>query len=241
MRCKKIFPLLILLMSLFSTLKSQTVDEVITNYIKFTGGVHNWKAIRSMVTTGMYDYGGIEFPFKTYAKRPDLYKVLVSSKGKYFAQAYDGKEGWKIDAFKNETEKTILTGKAATTLTNEADVELENPFINYQQKGHHAELQGRDTVKGQYCYKVVFTRNNGAVETYFFTTDHFKLIKKIADAKNAELENAVLDTWYSDYRTVGGIKLPFKTVYQAGEQMILTVTVKKVSMNVSIPDSEFKR
>src|SRR5688572_19822416 len=123
-------------------IKAQTVDEVISNYIEFIGGEKQWKTIRTMVTSGIYNYGGIEFPFTAYSKAPNLYKFVVPFNGKYYAQAFDGKQGWKIDAFKNETKKTQLTGKPALAMANEADVELESPFIDYQKKGHQAILEG---------------------------------------------------------------------------------------------------
>ena len=60
---------------------------------------------------------------------------------------------------------------------NEADVDLESPFINYRQKGHHAVLQRVDTVEGSACFKVVFTRKNGSIEKYYFKCSNFELVK----------------------------------------------------------------
>ena len=114
--------------------KSQSTDEIIAKYIAFTGGVQRWKKIKSITSSGTYNYGGMEFPFKAWSKAPDLYKYEVTANGKSFNQAYDGREGWKIDGFKDETQKTILTGKQATAMANESDVELESPFADYQKK-----------------------------------------------------------------------------------------------------------
>jgi hypothetical protein len=163
------------------------VDDVITKYIDFTGGASNWKKVHTIATSGTYNYNGIEFPFTAYSKAPNLYKFIVPFEGKYFAQAFDGKSGWKIDAFKGETNKTMLTGKDALAMMNEADVELESKFINYQQKGHQAILQGIDTVEGAPCFKVKFTLKNGGIETYYFKRSNFELVKKQAPSKNAEL------------------------------------------------------
>src|SRR4029078_6998147 len=88
------------LLSAPSFSQAQTADEIISNYISFTGGTENWKKINSITTSGIYNYGGIEFPFQPWSKAPDLYKYIVRSNGKYFAQAYDGTKGWKIDVFK---------------------------------------------------------------------------------------------------------------------------------------------
>src|SRR4051794_17665119 len=80
--------------------KAQNVDEIFSKYIEFTGGESGWKKVKTIVSSGTYNYGGIVFPFKAYSKAPNLYKYVVPYKGKYFAQAFNGSTGWKIDAFK---------------------------------------------------------------------------------------------------------------------------------------------
>ncbi len=233
----------LLLFSLVSfyalNLKAQTAGQVISNYIQYIGGEKKWESINTIKTSGIYNYGGIEFPFTTYSKAPNLYKFIVPYNGKYYAQAFNGKTGWKIDAFKNQTKRTLLTGKPALALANEADVELESPLINYIKKGHTATLQGKDTVGGTTCYKIIFTKKNGETETYFFDATTFALIKKQAIAKNEEMENKMLDTYYSDYREINDVKIPFKTISKAGDQTILTITINKIELNGPIPRTEF--
>jgi len=223
------------------SIKAQTVDSIISNYITFIGGEQQWKTIHTIITSGIYNYGGIEFPFTAYSKAPNLYKFVVPFNGKYYAQAFDGKQGWKIDAFKNETKKTLLTGKPALAMANEADVELESPFINYQKKGHQAILEGKDTVNAIMCFKVKFIRSNSETETYFFDSNNFGLIKKIAVSKNAEMQNAMLNTFYSDYHEVNGLKIPYKSISKTDDgQTILTITLNKIEINIPLPDTEFQ-
>jgi len=221
-------------------LQAQTVETIIANYIDFTGGVQQWKKIGSIVSSGTYNYGGIEFPFEAYSKAPDLYKYIVSSNGKYFAQAFDGKQGWKIDGFKDEATKTILNGKEARAMANEADVELESPFINYKEKGYVATLEGKDSIGKILCYTIKLISKSNDTATYFFSTNDFSLLKKQAVAKNAELDNSLLDTYYSDYTTIERIKFPFKMISKIGDQPILTITIKKLQLNTAIADSSFK-
>jgi hypothetical protein len=230
----------LLMFSVSVALKAQTVETVITNYINFIGGGQQWKKINSIVSSGTYNYGGMEFPFDSYSKAPDLYKYVVSTNGKFFAQAFDGKQGWKIDGFKGETTKTILNGKEARSMANEADVELENVFINYKEKGYSALLEGKDSVGNILCYKVKLISEGNDTSTYFFSVNDFSLLKKQAVSKNEELDKSMLDTYYSDYTTVEGIKFPFKMVSKVGDQTILTITIKKLQLNAAIDDNIFK-
>src|SRR5215204_368675 len=167
MRCKEsVFFFILFVFSLVA--RSQTADQVISKYIAFIGGEQKWKSIKTITSTGTYNYGGMEFPFTSYAKAPNLYRYTVSVNGKSFTQSYDGSQGWRIDGFNNEKEKTILKDRQATAMANEADVELESVFINYIKKGHTALLEGMDTSNSQTLYKIKLMQKNGDTATYFF-------------------------------------------------------------------------
>lgn len=232
--------LLVLIIFLSFQTNAQTADQVIKKYIKFLDGTSAWKKVKTITTSGEYDYGGIVFPFNTFSKAPDRYKFVVPFNGKFYAQAFDGTKGWKIDAFKNETVATSLTGNAAVAMANESDVELENIFINYRQKGHQAVVVGKDSVQGRRCVNIKLTRKNGAIENYYFDDQTSELIVKSAPSKNVELNGAPLTISYSDYRVVDGIKIPFKTICLSGEQMVLTITISKAEINVPIEDRIFQ-
>jgi hypothetical protein len=231
--------LLLVIIIISRDIHAQTADDVINGFIKFSGGEKYWKKVHSIVTSGIYNYGGTSFPFTSYSKAPDLYKFVVPYNGKYFMQAYNGKNGWKIDAFNGDTVKTILTGKDALAMMNEADVELESPFINYQKKKHQVLLEGIDIIENQPCYKLKLLRHNGNEETYFFGTSQFKPFKKLALTKNAEQGNSIIETYFSDYHTVQGITVPYKMVYKSKEQIILIIEIMKFTLNAPVTDESF--
>ena len=218
---------------------AQTADEIVARYIAFTGGVRNWKTIATITSHGEYNYGGMPFPFTTYARVPDSYKLLVPVNGKYYAQGYAAGKGWKIDAFKNETKPTLLVGSNARAMANEADVELENVFINYMKKGHSIALHGEDSVIDRKCFVIVLTRKTGEVEKYYFDQQSYALLMKEAKAKNPELGGAILNIYFSDYRDVAGIRFPFKTICESDAQQILTITVSDIEINAMIDNKTF--
>ena len=240
MRLKKNLILFFFIFLLPFFLQAQKADAVIKKYVAFIGGKKNWEKIKTLKTSGKYNYGGIEFPFTAYSKTPNLYKFIVPLEGKYYAQAFDGENGWKIDAFKNETTPTMLSGKAGRSMANEADVELEDAFIDYKRKGHTVTLDQKDTIDGKNCIGLKLTRRNGDIETYYFDEHTSALVMKTAASKNTELQGTMLNTSYSDYRDVNGIKLPFKSASKSNDQLILEVTIEKAEVNVTIDDREFK-
>lgn len=219
---------------------AQTADEIINKYVKFIGGEKQWKAVKTMITSGEYTYGGVTFPFKSYHKAPNLYRFTVTLNEKYYAQAFDGKSGWKIDVFNGETVPTLLNGKAAMAMANEANVELEDTLINYKGKGHQVSLEGKDSVKGKSCFKIKITYKNGETDTCYFEENTGELFLKRAAAKNPELGGARLIISYSDYAEVNGIKVPFKTIFKTDDQTILTIVTKKIEINKAVSDTEFQ-
>lgn len=232
----------LLCLMLFCSLemKAQTADDVVKKYVQFIGGKKAWKKVKTITTSGEYDYGGIVFPFHTYSKGPDKYKFVVPFNGKYYAQAFDGTKGWTIDAFKNETKPKLLSGKAALAMANESDVELESAFINYSEKGHQVILVGKDSVDHKLCFNIQLTRKSGEIENYYIDDQRGELVKKSAVAKNVELAGALLTILYGDYREVDGIRIPFKTICESDGQMILTITISKVATNTPIDDRIFQ-
>ena len=220
--------------------KAQTADEIVSRYIAFIGGVQKWKSVKTITSSGIYNYGGMKFPFVSYSKAPDQYKYVVTLNGKSFMQAYDGRQGWRIDGFKNEKKKTILKGRQGIAMANEADVELESPFINYHKKGYTVLLEEKDTANNKTCYKIKLMRENGDISTFFFDDKNFSMVKKTAISKNTEMDNALMDIYYSDYQVTAGIKTPRKIACLSNGQNILIITVKSVKLNLPIENKIFK-
>jgi len=232
--------MLVILLSFFSlVLKSQTADDVINSYIKFIGGEKNWKAVQTLTISGVYNYVGVSFPFISYSKRPNLYKYIVTANDKSFIQAFDGKQGWRIDGFKDEKDKTILKDRQATAMANEADVELESPFINYREKGNKVQLEGMDTSVSHGAYKIKLTHKNGNTETYFFNSKDFSLVKKLAISTNDEMDKAILDVEYSNYKVIGNIKAPHNISHTTNGQPVLKITIGHIELNTPINNSIF--
>jgi hypothetical protein len=157
---------------------AQKLETITANYLNFIGGRDNWKKVKTIITSGEYDYGGISFPFKTYSKAPNKYMFRVESDGKYYAQGFDGTKGWKIDAFKNETAPTILSGPDALSMANESTVELMNVFLRTQAHDKIMTYSGKDTVKSHFCYRVSVSEDVG-IETYYFDTDTYELVRNL--------------------------------------------------------------
>jgi hypothetical protein len=237
---KQLFLFLSLILVFSFRTKAQSAEEIISKYIEFTGGEKAWKKIKTIVTHGEYKYGGMNFTFTSFSKAPNFYKYSASLNGKSYVQSYNGKQGWKMDGFNNETEPTVLTGNDALMMANEADVELESPFINYLKKGNVIEYEGTDTIDSKSCFRIRLILKDNESEKYFFSKENFELVMKRAVSKNVEMKNALIDIFYSDYRDENGLKIPFKSISKVNGQTILTSKIEKVEINVPLDNGIFR-
>lgn len=220
--------------------KSQTANDIINKYLESIGGSAAWKKIKTTTTAGTYNYGGMAFSFVAYARQPNKYKYIVTGNGKSFEQAFDGLNGWRIDGFKDEKEKTILKGKAGLAMANEADVQVEPSFIDYKQKGYRVTLDGEGVVDNKKCFVVKLVKSSTDTETYFFDKTDYSLLKKQAVSKNNELDNSVIDAFYSDYSREGNIVVPHNIRYAIKTQDILIVKISGIKFDLPVDDKMFQ-
>jgi hypothetical protein len=218
---------------------AQSVDDIVAGYVGYIGGARNWKKVKSMKTEGTYDYGGMIFPFHTMAVAPDKYKFVVPLDGKYFAQGFDGNTGWQIDGFKNETVATPLSGKRARAMANEARVEIEDPLISYKAKGHTVTLAGRADCRGIPCFELLVVMDNGEQERWHINEKDYSLVMIQAPSKNTEMGGSTMQIYFSDYRMVDRVRLPFHAVCEIEGQVILTIKTDTIILNEPIAQGEF--
>ncbi len=221
------------------TVTAQTAPEVAQRVVDSTGGAVRWQKLNTLKTTGDYVYGGLTFPFRTFAKVSNRYRLEVPFKGKQYTQVFDGKEGWRLDGFKDETKPERLSGAKARALANEADPDVQPAFLDYRKKGHRLSLEADSTVDGRPCFRLKLTKKGGAVETYFVDKHSFLPLLKVARAKNPELDGDLLRTRLTEYRNVGGFKIPFSQESKIGEQTVLKITLDEAQVNYPVADSLF--
>jgi Outer membrane lipoprotein-sorting protein len=111
--------------------------------------------------------------------------------------------------------------------------------VDYQQKGHKAELVGHESVEGTDCYKVRLALKDGNVNYYYLDTDSFLEIK-VETQRNIRGTVQYNETYYGDYEKVDGMYFSF--AYEGGEKgdpNRTKFTVSKVEINVPLDDALF--
>src|SRR5450432_897823 len=216
---------------------AQSVDEVIAKNIQAHGGLEKLKSVKTIRTTGKFSQGSFRAGFLQENRRPGKVREEFLIQGLVQIQAYDGKTGWQVSPFGGRKDAELLSADDLKGLVIDAD--LDGPLVDYQEKGHKAELVGHDSVEGTDCYKIKLTLKNGDLRYYFLDADSFLEIK-MENQSNIRGAIQFTENFYGDYEQVDGLFIAF--AYENGEKgnpVHTKYTVEKVEVNVPLDDTLF--
>lgn len=219
-----------------TAVQAQNVDEILASYFDITGGLDNWKNLKTMKISGKMIQGGMEFPAEIAQKYPNKSRMDIDIQGKIITQAYDGSEGWMVNPLAQITEPKKLTAEEVKEME---DQEIEDDFINYKEKGHTVELEGSETIEGTDCHKIKLTKKSGDVEYHFFDKDNSVPIMMRTFVKSGPMKGQPAETYLSDYDAAGDFMLPYSMVTKYQGQVAMQIKVEKYDLNPAIEDSFF--
>lgn len=226
-------------LAIAGALSAQTVDEIVAKAIAARGGYEKIEAVQTQRIRGQIalgpDMGG---PVVVEFKRPNkMYMQITLQPGKVLTRAYDGVTGWQANPFLDNSAAQPLSPGDTKNISEEAD--MDGPLVNAAQKGNRIELAGKEPVGGHDAYKLKVTLKNGDVHYYFLDTTSF-LETKWTGARAQNGAEVVYESYFSDFRPVGGLTVPFHiesdTQGREGKQELRFETVE---LNVSLEDSLF--
>ena len=224
---------------------TQTADEVVEKHLAAMGGRPALMKLTSRKATGTITVatpnGNISGPVELYSKAPNktrLYVVLdltpMGMNDKMtLDQKFDGTTGWALNTLQGDRQ---ITGNQ---LDNMKSASFPNPLLTYKATGTTVELLPNETVAGKSLIVLKITPKVGSVSKLFLDPDTYLAVRSSATINSPEMGGDVEQVSdASDYRTVDGIKIPFKTVQAAGPQ-VATIVLEKVEHNVALDDAMF--
>jgi hypothetical protein len=219
---------------------AQTVEEIISKYLKTIGGKEKVEALKTLRRIGKFTgNGGFEAIVVQENKRSQMVRQEFTFQGMTGVNAYDGKTGWKIEPWGGKKDVESLSEEELKSIVEDAD--FDGPLLNYQQKGNKVEYVGTEPVEGTDAYKLKVTLKNGDVSYYFMDTDYYVPIKIETKrmVRGAEQES---ETSLGDYKEVAGVYLPHSFENgQKGSANKSQLTYEKIEANVTLDDGRFKQ
>lgn len=219
--------------------QAPTVDQVLAKYYEAKGGLAKMKAVNTMRITAKMSNGPMDFPIVIEAKRPASIRVDVSIQGNQMIQAFDGKTGWSINPFQQSAKKDAEPMTPDELREMEVQADMDGPLVDWKQKGHKVELQGREPVEGSDTFKLKLTLKNGDTRTIFLDVDSYLEVKQASKRKVRDTEIEA-ETTMGDYKEVGGLMIAHAMESGAkGMPQKQKVVIEKVELNVPIADARF--
>ena len=232
--------------SLVMSAATQTADEVVEKHLAAVGGRDALMKVTSRKATGTMTVqtpnGPISGPVELYSKAPNktrLYVVLdLSSLGMNdkltLDQKFDGTTGWSLNTLQGDKP---ITGNQLDNMKNGT---FPNPLLTYKAAGTTVELLPNETIAGKALLVLKITPKAGSTSKLYLDPATYLVVRSTAVVNSPEMGGDIEQvSEASDYRTVDGLKLPFKTVQTAGPQTV-TVVFDKIEHNVTIDDAMFR-
>jgi outer membrane lipoprotein-sorting protein len=248
-----------------------TAQQIVDRNVEARGGLKAWHAVHTMRMTGKIDAGHlrtkppvplyatskatrarydfkakaepaapvVQLPFVMNLKRPNKMRFELEFEGDTAIQAYDGANGWKLRPFLGRHEIEPFTTEEMKTASQQQD--LDGFLIDYTAKGSKVESEGLDKVNGHDAYKLRVTLKDGQERHVWVDAKNF-LDVKIDGSRRMDGKPRAVSTYFSNYKTVKGLKVPFtmETVVE-GVSGSEKISIKEVALNPPLADSAFAR
>jgi hypothetical protein len=200
-----------------------------------TNGFKKLQKIKSIVMSGTITRNDL-MPVKITKMRPDKYRMDFELADLDAVQAYDGKIGWSTAPWTGTSEATMMKEDGLNDIKATAD--FDGLLFGWKEKGHKAELMGKEMLGAMEVYKIKLTRKDSATEFYLIGTKDF-LLKKRIYKKNVRGQMAEMANIYSDYKQVDGINFPFTYEAMYEGQRYSLIEFEKIELNVPVDEKIF--
>jgi len=220
-------------------LPGQTVDEVISAYLKARGGLTKLRSVQTERVTGTVTFvPGVEGPFFVERKRPLKMRMEMTLNGQTLVRVYDGKSsGWMYNPFAPNAAIEAMKQSELQGIAEEAD--YDGPFVDYKAKGNQIEYAGKEEVDGKPAQKLKLTSKQGEVGYFYFDAATGFIVRWQGTRKNGDKE-VPWETYFRDVHEVEGLKYPFLVESGAiGSEQPQKITTTKIEINIPINDSQF--
>ncbi len=209
-----------------------TVDELMAKVVQASGGEANLRKhrVRQHVATLDLENQGVTGEAVQTFRAPNSYAMQITMKAGgekilSIREYFDGKNGGE------ETTFTLTETKSPTEL---AAARIEGNFAadaDWKTLYKTVTLKKMDRVGDDEVYVVEKTPETGPAITDYVSTRSWMVVKRT--------KGAVSET-FSDFHTVDGVVLPYRTeVFQPGQGKTV-ITTREVKFNVKVPEKLFQ-
>lgn len=209
--------------------------SLLDRYVEVTGGKQAYEARKSEVLRGTMEYkiAGLRGSVVRYVRDANLYRATIEMPGVgAMDMGYRDGIAWQDSALLGPR---ILEGPEKSEALKDATLDPEYHWRSLYSK---AETIGEEDVNGEACYRVSLTPIGDDSETWFFSKKT-GFVVKMSGITSTQQGDIPVDTFFSDYKQLGGVLRPTHEVQRvAGQEIELRLDTAEV--NVEIPADRFQ-
>jgi outer membrane lipoprotein-sorting protein len=215
-----------------------TAEQILEKSIEASGGRALIARLTSTYASGLIEFVNAEAHGKVemYAKAPNRQLVINTLEGVgEIRQGFDGQVAWSQDpsgAVQEATGAVLEQMKTAATF---------NAALKWREMYPKVERAGEDTVGGRSAYAVRLIPAAGKPETRYFDRETFLFLKESGTHELPGRRAVEISVEFSDYRDVGGIKVPFHIRQVMPPMGELRITLTEVKNNLELDESLFRK
>ena len=215
-----------------------TVDAVLEKYVSATGGRAAIEKIKSRVSKGTFElasFAGVKGTIEIYEKAPNKQVAFLNIPGiGTDAEGFNGTIAWEL-----EPDSGVVHEKSGLELASaRRDAEFYSE-LKFKELYPQMSLKGVEKIGASDAYVIEAVPTEGSAEHFYFDTETGLLLRHDS-VEEGDGGKKPVEEYYSDYRAVDGVKVPFALRQKSpGTEFIVKIT--KVKQNVAIDDSKFNK
>lgn len=199
------------------------------------GGAEAIASLRAIRVEGVTQLRGGEVEFTLWAARPARLRIESRVGGELMVQSYDGVTApWGVPA--GGAPALMSAGEAREFM---AGADFDGPLVDPTAKGLAVTYAGESEVEGRACLHLLLAARDLELIELFLDAETYLVLKRIS-ARPEVPDAGRLETFFSDYRPVGGVMLPFRVSVFDGAQLLTDTRISRISPLAALPDSLFE-
>lgn len=205
------------------------LEELVGKAIDAQGGAAAFKAVQSQKASGKVLTQGMEMPITMLTARPNLMRVEVSVMGMSIVQAFDGTTGWSINPMTGSQDPQPMGEFETKNARLQAD--MDGPLQNWEARGWVGEYVGQEDVEGTAAHRLRIDTKQDIVIEMWLDAESYLPLKQNSKVKfeQQEIESQM---YFSDYRTVNGLVVPFALESRQGDQVMMNMVLDSIEFGV---------
>ena len=212
---------------------AQSADEVVTKHIEAIGGKEAWKKVNSLQIDGTINVQGTDVKVSLVQLHGKGMRQNITVQGIVGYQIVTPTTGWVFMPFQGQTEVSAMSTEDVKQAQNELDT--HGSLLEYKEKGHTAELVGKENIGETECYKIILILNSGKKETIYIDSKDYFIVRTITK-QSANGQEQEIEMNYSSFEKMPeGIVVAKAITLPYG-----TMTLSNIKVNNRVDENIFK-